>query len=511
MAYPSARGWLAAGAALAVLFAPRGARSAEADMSPSLAKIFASAQDVDELHPWQTGSEGRATGSGAIIAGRRILTNAHVVSNHTYLEARRAGDPRRYRARLEFVAHDCDLALLRVDEPAFWAGSRPLELGALVRRGDVVSALGFPAGGDELSVTRGVISRIQTTAYAHSDKDLLTLQTDAAINPGSSGGPMVKDGLLVGISFQGHGGLENTGYGIPAPMVGRFLRDIEDGRYDGVPNLGFVWNALENEAARTQLRLPPGRTGVEVIRTFLDSPASGLLEPRDVVTAIDGIAVANDGSVSLEEAGRVDIAHLASMRQMREEMALDVWRAGKALRLSARLRPWTELVPGPLYEVKPSYFVYGGLVFLPLTRNFDMNTMGTYLARYAWAPTPERRQVVVLAYVLPDEVNAGYHGLYGQVVESVNGRRACSLVDVAEAFEAHPGPFHVIQLDELSGGGARVVLDARKARAAHPAILSRYRIPTDRSEDLRGAAHPATGPASGGGAGARLSAPGGGP
>src|SRR4029079_13182777 len=102
----------------------------------------------------------------------------------------KAGEPQKYRARVEFVAHDCELAVLTVDDPEFFQGVKPLKLGELPRQRDKIAAYGFPAGGDDLSITEGTVSRVELTRYTHSDLDLLAVQTNAAITPGNSGGPV---------------------------------------------------------------------------------------------------------------------------------------------------------------------------------------------------------------------------------------------------------------------------------------------------------------------------------
>ena len=75
---------------------------------------------------------------------------------------------------------------------------------------DKVFVLGFPIGGDELSITEGVVSRIEAQSYSHSHARALAVTVDAAINSGNSGGPVVSQdtGEVVGVAFQGYAGSE---------------------------------------------------------------------------------------------------------------------------------------------------------------------------------------------------------------------------------------------------------------------------------------------------------------
>nr|XP_016437824.1 PREDICTED: protease Do-like 2, chloroplastic isoform X2 [Nicotiana tabacum] len=98
---------------------------------------------------------------------------------------------------------ECDIALLSVESKDFWEGAEPLCFGHLPHLQDAVTVVGYPLGGDTISVTKGVVSRIEVTSYAHGSSELLGIQIDAAINPGNSGGPAFNDdGECIGVAFQ---------------------------------------------------------------------------------------------------------------------------------------------------------------------------------------------------------------------------------------------------------------------------------------------------------------------
>lgn len=441
--------------------------------------------------PWQMSPEESAVGSGCLIAGGRILTNAHVVSGHVYLQVRKAGDPKKYAAEVEFTAHDSELAVLKVKDPAFYSGTEPLVLGGLPRQRDRVLAYGFPVGGEDLSVTEGIVSRIEVTDYAHSGRGLLTIQTDAAINPGNSGGPALLDGKLIGVTFQYDEKAQNTGYIVPAPVIERFLKDIEDGRYDGVPDLGIRYQTLENEALREFSGLGPKQTGIRVSTAAYGSSAWGVLESGDVLSRIDGVPVADDGSVPLRGDQRVLFTHLFSMRQIGEKARLSALRRGAALELEAPMRPILSLVGEPLYDARPSYLIYGGLVFMPMTRDLfseekeeEIPSELRYYLDYG-LPSSERRQLILLSKVLPHDINAGYQDFHNVAVERVNGQAVGDMKDLVRALSRPQGRFLVVETDGLSSPGGLIVLDARKAEQANADILKTYGIEKDRSDDLR--------------------------
>ncbi|MGD9208724.1 MAG: trypsin-like peptidase domain-containing protein, partial [Syntrophobacterales bacterium] len=88
---------------------------ARKDVKNSVVKIYTVYNTYDYDRPWQMKGQDSCSGSGTIIDGKRILTNAHVVADHTFIQVRRAGDAKRYTAEVEVVAHSCDLAILKVN------------------------------------------------------------------------------------------------------------------------------------------------------------------------------------------------------------------------------------------------------------------------------------------------------------------------------------------------------------------------------------------------------------
>jgi S1-C subfamily serine protease len=457
-------------------------------LARSVVRISTSYRSPDYYQPWQMSAEGNLSGSGCVIAGNRILTGAHVVADSMFVQVRKSGDPVKYVAEVEFVGNDTELAVLRVKDPAFFKDTTPLAVGELPRRRDKVEVYGYPEGGDELSVTEGVVSRIEVTEYAHSGRSLLTFQTDAALNPGSSGGPVIKDGKIAGVSFQKRTDAENVGYAVPGPLIERFLDDVRDGSYQGIPELGIEWDALENRAKREYLGMRPGQTGIRVFRVVYGSSAWGLLEPGDVLLSVEGVPIADDGSAPSRRGERVLFTHLLARLQVGQTAHLSVLRRGQDVALAVPLAPPHTLVPGPFYGVRPRFYVFAGLVFTPLTRNYletwtDTGDIPVELHALfeLGQPSQERREVVVISHVLPDAVNEGYHEYGNLVVASVNRRRIGSLADVIEALRHPDGRFHIVETES----GVLIVLDAAEAERSQTAILERYGLTADRSADLR--------------------------
>ncbi len=479
------------GPGLAVAQTPAGPTVAAASTyDKSVIMIRGVSQEFDYVTPWKQTPMGQGTGTGFIIEGNRILTNAHNVSNNKYVEVKKESQPKRYPAIISFIGHDCDLAVLTVLDKSFFDGTEPLELGELPQVNSTVQTYGFPVGGRQISVTEGVVSRIQVGAYSHTQADShLVIQTDAAINPGNSGGPVLQNGKVVGVAFQGLREADNIGYLIPTPVIRHFLKDIEDSRYDGFGSLGFVYfPGLHNDSFREYLKVPDGVQGVVVIKTMMHSSVETVFAPNDVITKIDEFDIDNDAMISVD--GRtVEMGEAIERKQIGEEVEVVFYRFGekKTEKVKTALnRPVLDYAR--LYDQQPRYLVFAGLGFVPVTRNF-LETWGRnwltdlpFTLRYLFHDSmmlntdPLRKEYVVLSEILPDEVNSYCEPFKGLVVESVNGKPIWRLEDLQGAFASDDNGQCRIR---FLGRSVPLVLDFAKAQASHKAILEKYQVPAE--------------------------------
>jgi S1-C subfamily serine protease len=440
--------------------------------------------------PWRFDSVRRASGSGFVIRGKRIMTNAHVVSWAKQVLVRRYQDPRPHAARVVFIGHDCDLALLEVPDEDFFQGLEPLSFGELPNVRSTVVTYGYPAGGEQISYTRGVVSRVEMQNYVHvGNRNFLAVQTDAAINPGNSGGPVIQEDKVVGVAFQGIPGLENTGFFIPPPIINHFLKDIEDGKYNGFPQAGIRVATLQNPAYRRALKLPDDDLGARIDYIYPGFPTEKLLEPEDVLLKVGPYEVASDGTI-VYHGNRVHVAVAINEVQHGESLALKLWRNGAAVDLSLPVYVNREdRAEGNQYDDPPHYFVYAGLVFTPLCRDYLRIVGGNWADAYVNAlvyelhyrrqeqPQTVRPEPIVLATVLSHPVNANF-GVRGHaLLDKINGVRIEKLADVIRAFESASGPQHAIEfLPEHN----LECLERAEAENARAEILKTYGIANDR-------------------------------
>jgi S1-C subfamily serine protease len=467
---------------------------------PQVIRVYATSQDPDFDSPWQALSPSSSTGSAVVIEGGLVLTGAHVVANATFLQIQKPSQPDKAIARVRAVSHDCDLALLEVIEPAdFLDDIEPARLGGMPSLREKVHVVGYPVGGEEISITEGVVSRIEVQRYSHSQRNLLAVTVDAAINAGNSGGPVFYEAtdpmsdetgahaVVAGIAFQKMNGVDNIGEMVPPPIISAFVAGVRDGREPEIPALGVTTQNLENALLRTRLGMSKVQSGVMVIQIDEGGSGSEHLQIRDVILSIDGLAIANNGTVQYQgrHRTRYDVALVG--KYVGDLICLSVWRAGEVHAIELPLRRWLPLVPRSRYDRPSPYFVYAGLVFQSLTRDY-LTTWDKWWNKapkeflhyyYSGNRTAEQHEVVVLTQVLADEINVGYSSAYDKAVASVNGTAPKDLAEFVACVEAARGIVEIVLTS-----GAIVALDTEEVKAATPRILDRYRVIRDRSPGL---------------------------
>ncbi|XP_042517486.1 protease Do-like 2, chloroplastic isoform X6 [Macadamia integrifolia] len=336
----------------------------------AVVKVYCTHTAPDYSLPWQKQRQYTSTGSAFMIGDGKLLTNAHCVEHYTQVKVKRRGDDTKFMAKVLARGVECDIALLSVESEEFWKGAEPLRFGRLPRLQDAVTVVGYPFGGDTISVTKGVVSRIEVTSYALGSSDLLGIQIDAAINPGNSGGPAFNDeGECIGVAFQVYRSeeAENIGYVIPTTVVSHFLEDYErNGKYTGFPCLGVLLQKLENPALRACLKVQSNE-GVLVRRVEPTSDANNVLKEGDVIVSFNDVHVGSEGTVPFRSTERIAFRYLISQKFAGDVAELGIIRKGTFMKVQTVLNPRVHLVPYHIDGGQPSYLIIAGLVFTPLS------------------------------------------------------------------------------------------------------------------------------------------------
>ena len=456
----------------------------------SIVNVECSALRVDYRTPWNAATPSGGSGTAFLIGPNLFLTNAHVVSDASRIVIKKVGDSTPHRAKVKFIAHDCDLALLELEKPdGIFAKAVPLVISTEIPKLDTtVKVVGYPIGGERISVTRGVVSRVDYQTFSHSGVDQhLAIQIDAAINPGNSGGPVLQGAKVVGVAFQGYSGdvAQNTGYMIPTPVIRRFLKDVEDGTYDHYGELAIQHYPILNPAQRKALNLPGTDTGVMLTAVDSTGTCGGMLKVGDVLLELDGYPVDNNGSINID-GEQTEMAEVVERKFVGDKIKLKVWRDGREQDFEVVLKRFPAYqMQANQYEKQPEYLMHAGLVFQPLDNElmstFSLTNLRTryYFDYYAqdelYKDLPE---VVILTSILPDAINTWLRDYTGQVVEEINGVKIKSLKDAAAALAKEPESTHLTI--KLAGEGRPIVLEKALIGPAQARIQRKYGVANDR-------------------------------
>ncbi|MBS0375813.1 MAG: trypsin-like peptidase domain-containing protein [Proteobacteria bacterium] len=486
---------LGGGGALAAEPAPATATPVPATIDSAVVQIFCKVRPPDLFRPWTKPAPSDVSGSGVVIDGKRILTNAHVVAYASEVQVQGSQGGDRITAKVAFFAPGIDLAVLTLEDEAFFRAHRPIARAtALPTTKDAVLVYGYPTGGQTLSVTKGIVSRIEFAPYNFPTSGL-RVQIDAAINPGNSGGPAVAGDKMVGIAFSRLKNAENIGYIIPNEEIELFLADIADGRYDGKPMLFEDYQTLENPALRTFLKLPAGARGVVVHHGTVDDGDSPL-HRWDLITHIASTPISDQGEINLGGDVRVRFPYLVQRLGAKGEVPFSIIRDGRPMNVTIPVRTDRPLLIPTLHGQYPPYFIYGPLVFSVATQDFVNAMLGhaelvqaltalrspLVTERFA-KPSAEHEELVIVASPLfPHPIAKGYGSHAGVVLTAVNGQPIRSLRHLVGVLRDLKDELVVF---EFAGrGGEALVFPRKDMVAATEAVLTDNGIREQASAEL---------------------------
>lgn len=449
-------------------------------ISSSVVKIYTTSAKPDYFRPWQKGHNLSSSGTGVVIDGHMILTAAHVVDNGTFIQVKKSHDAKKYTAKVKWIAHEADLALLEIQDTSFFGNTAPRSFGGLPYRQDGVVVYGYPMGGDEISTTQGIVSRIEQTRYSHGFMDHLMIQIDAPINDGNSGGPAFdQDGNIVGIAIQAISSADGIGYLAPVEVIKHFFDDINDGVYDGYPDDGIAIQGLENKNIREFYRLGD-RDGVLVTDVGRNSSSYGFVKKGDIVLEVDGVDIAGDNTIKLKGNGRISSNYLIRSHQVGDLLDMKILRDNKEINISYPLKTLSSVVPME-HEKQPRYYIFGGVVFMPLSINY-LQVWGS--GWYSKAPIDllyktlkqdrldeDIKDLVIISNIVPNEENANYGYRYA-VVNEVNREKVTSLDSFVALIEKSEEQYINILLES----GGRIILDRVKAFKSDLETMKKYGI-----------------------------------
>ena len=440
----------------------------------SVVKIFSTISKPNYKEPWENPTISNMTGSGAIIRDNQILTAAHVVSGGKFIEVQKENDSKKYEAVVKYISNQADLAILDIKDKNFFSNTNALELSEEVKYQDSITAIGYPVGGNSVSSTNGIISRMEYKKYAWSSSGNLAIQIDAAINPGNSGGPVMnKDNKIVGIAMQKMSTADNISYIVPAIVINTFLTDIKDGKVDGFAYTRTKTMNIENDTMKEYFGLID--SGILVTNVDIEDTE---LQLNDVLLSINGKRISNDGKID-SKYGRVNFNFEIDNRQIGDIVRYEILRNKTRMSVDYKIKYSKPIVPFE-YDKEPKYFIYGGLTFSPLTLNYLTKLNNQVESAEVTLNKQEKnsevtQRVIWLQTIFAHKVNRGYAS-NGFIVTKVNGTVVKDFNHFVNMVDNCKDEYVVIDFV----GNNKVVLKTKEAKDSFADIKNTYDLKSDR-------------------------------
>lgn len=454
-------------------------------MKESLVYLEVSSVGWEQIQPWKQTSVTTVGTYGCAVGPNEVLTVARPFINAVSVQARRYAQNEYIPASIKRIDYEYNLCLLELDNNAVTPPLRPIQFDDKFQKGKDLRAYWLSSGG-HLTTARATLDRADVL---FSNVSFVKTLQYVLSNPSRSTGTgevYCIDQNPIGMACWNSD--TETGV-IPAESINRFLACARQTPYDGFGATGFETANLLDPAVRKFLKMPDTLShGVYVTSVYTMGTGSSELKPGDVILSIDTKTLNPYGRYMDERYDRISFEHLIGKVQAGDTINFIIWRNGSEESLDVVVRNISAndmLVPHYEYDRRPEYLVIAGFVFQKLTRDY-MTMWGDgwqgktppHLFQYyrdkAFRPTEQRKDIVILSYVLPADVNIGYQQLGRLVVKSFNGKEIMSFRDIVDAALIDSGsPFYVIdfELDSPS-----VVIPKERVNQTNQQIMQLYGI-----------------------------------
>ena len=455
-------------------------------MKGSIVYLEISSYGYDQIRPWKNTDIQKKSDVGCAVDSHLVITPAWNLTDAKLIKAKVSGQNEYIPATIKIIDYEVDLALLELEPNAMTKPLTPIKFTDQFHKGVKLTYYWLNSVG-EITTGQGYLDWAEVHKSPISYADFLTFIITNISQETGIGQLYCEGSTPIGIACWNDG--TNKAGLIPASVINNFLARAKDSNYSGVPVVGFTTEALLDPTTRAYLKMPATmKNGVQVAGVYNIGTGSESLKAGDVILSIDGKEIDAYGKFQYPAYDRIMFHHLITSHKVGDDIVFDIWREGAKQQLHVQAKNFDVgemLVPYYEYGQQPEYVVTGGFVFQKLTRAYLANWgkdwegkvtphMLHYLRDMAFKPTAQRREIVILSYVLPAQINLGYTDLSQIVVSKFNGMPISRLSDIVKAQKLNPGDKYDVvefELDEPT-----VVIPRQQLPQADAMIATNYGI-----------------------------------
>jgi hypothetical protein len=443
---------------------PRPNAGADLKGNQSIVRVNATCQTYDPVRPWLKRPPFARRAIGTILTGNHILVTAEMVTNATYIELEKPESALKSPAQVECIDYETNLALLKADDPDFFKNSSSLDLTMDAKSGDDVEVWQLEDN-DALARTTGKINTVEVGSYPEGLGRYLVYRLSLSLQYRDNAAtlPLIKQGKLAGLLFRYDSRTQNAAV-IAAPVIQHFLQDAADGTYEGFPRMGMGYSTLRDPQLQSFVGMSRDQSGIYVSKVLKGGPGDlGGMKEGDVITAVNGLRIDPDGNYSDPVYGKISLEHIISTQSyVGDTLILQFLRAGKIQekKISLSRKNALDFISPPYnYDEAPRYVVYGGMVFLELSRSL-LKTFGN-----EWTSTApqklvyrdafqeelypgEQRRIIIVGQVLPCDGTTSYERLAGNILTKVNGQEIKNLSDINQGLIRRSGGMDKLEFED---------------------------------------------------------------
>ncbi len=458
-------------------------------MKQSIVYLETSFYGYEQSQPWRHKNLSENWACACAVGEYEVLTTAWNVANLAFVKALIYGQNEFVGAKIKVVDYESNLCLIELDPNAVSKPLKPLVFTEDYRKGDEVDFY-WLSSDNHLYNGRGFLdrTRVQKTNTSY-EKRLHYIVANTSHRTGA-GQVYCVGSEPIGIASWSN---ENKEAGlIPAETINRFLAavaDNDDDNYEGFGSVGCAISELLDPAMRSFLKMPATlKNGAYVTDVYNLGTGCGVLEKADVILAIDKNPLNSYGQFMHPKYEWLNFDYLITSKTVGETVLFELWRDGRKIQAQAQVKNFKAsemLVPYHEYDQQPEYIITGGFILQKLTREYLRRWGGDWTGKvsphlyhyyrdFAFKPTSERNNIVILSYVLPADINLGYSDLRQIVVKKFNGMTIRAIEDILTARKLNPESSYDVIEFELDN--PVIVIPREQLSAADMFISKRYGI-----------------------------------